>query len=117
MGFLDEHFVETPRACQRVLALPSLLIFPSSSGSGASFLARTRKRVNTFFENFWNRTVEWIHCSSVAGIGDPGRGGVPTRRKTGIIDAGYNISDSTSPCHGHSSGPLTNPARTGFSLT
>src|SRR6266550_3036673 len=110
MGFLDEHFVETPRACQRVLALPSLLIFPSSSGSGASFLARTRKRVNTFFENFWNRTVEWIHCSPVAGIGDPGRG--CARFENSITDAGYSISDSASPCHGHSSDPLTNPART-----
>jgi hypothetical protein len=35
----------------------------------------------------------------------------------GITDAGYSISDSTSPCHGHSSDPFTNPARTGFSFT
>ena len=62
MDFLDEHFafVETPGACQRVFVFPTLLIFPRSSGSGASFLARTRKRVNTFFEIFLNRTVEWI---------------------------------------------------------
>jgi hypothetical protein len=37
--------------------------------------------------------------------------------KTGITDAGYSISDSTSLCHGHSSDPITNPARTGFSFT
>ena len=52
---------------------------------------------------------------AVAGIGDPGRG--CARFETGITDAGYSISDSTSPCHGHSSDPLINPARTGFSFT
>src|SRR6266700_5523119 len=51
IDFLDKHsaFVEAPGACQRVFVFPTLLIFPCSSGSGASFLARTRKHVNTFF--------------------------------------------------------------------
>jgi hypothetical protein len=54
---------------------------------------------------------------TVAGIGDPGREECYDKGWPAFTDAGYNISDSTSPCHGHSSGPLTNPARTGFSFT
>jgi hypothetical protein len=38
-------------------------------------------------------------------------------KAAGIIDASYSMSDSISPCHGHSSDLLTKPARTGFSLT
>src|SRR6266567_8929847 len=51
-GFSNEHFafVETPVARQRVFVFPTLLIFPRSSGDGASFLARTRKCVNTFLK-------------------------------------------------------------------
>jgi len=42
----------------------------------------------------------WVRCS-----------------QTGITDAGYNMSDSISPCHRQSSALATNPARTGFSFT
>jgi len=56
---------------------------------------------------------------AVAGIGDPGREAewVTKFSLAPITDAGYSISVSISPCHGHSSELLTNPARTGFSFT
>src|SRR5579884_3106941 len=63
-------------------------------------------------------------CPVVAGIGDPGespRGRLIPRPANpppaGIPDAGYSVSNSISPCHGHSPELVTSPARTGFSFT
>lgn len=57
------------------------------------------------------------------GLVNPGPAVGVAARGAGITDAGYNqppgynMSDSISPCHGHSVALATNPARTGFSFT